>query len=703
MIHNKHSILRWVLVLGTMLTLVLVFSACASAPTPAPQPTAVPPTAAPAQPTAVPATKAPEATKAPAATTAPTTAPAATTAPTTAPAAQYKEAPMLADLVKQGKLPAVDQRLPANPAVVQGDEVGQYGGVWHRGILGPSDFNGVARVIDDALVIYSPDGGSVVMKYAESVTPSPDFKSWTVKLRKGSKWSDGSPFTTDDIMFWYKDVLLNKDLMPSVPTWMLNGDKSVAEVKQVDDVTVQWNYKEAHTTLLFELAAADYGDRNVPCFLPSKFLKQFHTSYADKAAVDKMVADAKLKTWVELFNLKIDPYNTPERPGMAAWVAAPGSRISDQIFKLVRNPYFVGVDKVGNQLPYIDQVELKFFSDANALNLAAIAGELDQQERQVQLVNFPVLKETSQKTGKYNVYLWQSLGGADADITFNQTYVKDPDLGKLIANKDFRIAMSYAINRKQIQDSAFLGTGEPRQPVVKKGHPYYPGDEYAFKYIDYNPTLANQMLDKLGIDKKDAEGYRLFPSGKRVTIELSVVPVFGSYPDIAQLIAKDWQKVGIQLNVQVRERALHFSMRESNDLQAEIWNQDTAGFPFTGSTKYDVRSGIYGNITYGPLWYNWYKTSGKEGVEPPDYIKQLVQLIDHAKASGPADQAKDAQQIFKIWVDNMVEIGTVGLTATDQGVVVVNAKMKNVPQNLTKDWPLRTPGNGRPEVWFFKP
>ena len=142
-------------------------------------------------------------------------------------------------------------------------------------------------------------------------------------------------------------------------------------------------------------------------------------------------------------------------------------------------------------------------------------------------------------------------------------------------------------------------------------------------------------------------------------------------------------------------------MRESNDLQAEMWNQDTAGFPFTGSTKYDVRSGIYGNVTYGPLWYNWVKTGGKEGIEPPDYMKQMMQLVDHAKTVGPADQAKDAQQIMKLWVDNMVEIGTVGLTATDQGVVVVNAKMKNVPQNLTKDWPLRSPGNGRPETWFF--
>ncbi len=687
---NKKLILA--LRLLSLIALLAVVAACAPAPTPAP--TAAPPTAAPQPPTAVPA---PTTAPAPAA-----TKPPATAAPTAVPAAKYNEAPMLADLVKAGKLPAVDQRLPANPAVVDAAAIGQYGGIWRRGILGPSDFNGVARIIDDALVIFSPDGASTVMKYAASVTPSADFKTWTVTLRKGSKWSDGSPFTTDDIMFWYKDVVQNKDLTPAPAAWLLNADKSLVDIKATDDVSTVWTYKEPHTTLLMELANADYGDKNIPCFLPSKFLKQFHASYADKATLDKMVSDAKFTTWAQLFLLKISPYDTPERPGMAAWVAAPGSRISDQVFKMVRNPYFVGVDKAGNQLPYIDEVDLKFFSDANALNLAAIAGELDEQERQIALVNFPVLKETSQKTGKYNVLLWQSLGGADADITFNQTYVKDPDLGKLMANKDFRIAMSYAINRKQIQDSAFLGTGEPRQPVPKKGNPYYPGDDYAYKYIDYNPTLAGQMLDKLGIDKKDSEGYRLFPSGKRVAIELSVVAVFGSYPDIAQLIARDFKNVGIQLIVQIRERALHFSLRESNDLQSEIWNQDTAGFPFTGSTKYDYRSGIYGNITYGPLWYNWYKSGGTQGVEPPDYIKQIASLIDHAKTVGPADQAKDAQQIMKLWVDNMVEIGTVGLTATDQGVVVVNSTLNNVPPDLTKDWPLRTPGNGRPETWFYK-
>jgi peptide/nickel transport system substrate-binding protein len=617
-----------------------------------------------------------------------------------APAPKYQEAPALAALVKAGKLPAVEKRLPDKPLVVPADEIGQYGGVWRRGFLGPSDFNGVNRIVYDVLARFGPDGATIEMKLAESVTPSADFKTWTVKLRKGTKWSDGSPFTTDDIMFWCKDVLQNKDLMPAIPSWMVNKDGSTVLVEKVDPLTVKWAFKEPNTNFLMELTTKDYGDRQYPIFLPAKYLKQFHASYAKKEVLDKLVADAKFKTWTELFANKQSPLDNPERPGLAAWIAS--NRISDQIFIFKRNPYYIGVDKAGNQLPYIDEVQFKFFADPQALNLAAIAGELDEQERHINLLNYPVLKENEQKQGKYKILLWSSPGGQDAGIAFNQTYVKDPELGKLMANRDFRIALSLAINRKQINESAFLGTGEPRQSVPKKGHPYYPGDEYAFKYTQYDPAKANQMLDAIGLDKKDAEGFRLLPSGKRVMIELSVVEVFAPFRDIATLVAKDFEKVGVKLNVQIRERALHFQMRESNDLQTELWNQDSTGFPFTGSTYYDFRKPLYGNLTYGPLWKQWYDTNGKQGVEPPAEAKKIIELQDRAKTVGPADQIKIAQELFKVWVDNMFEIGTVGLTATDQGVVVVNVKLHNVPASVTKGWLLRTPGNGRPEVWFFK-
>jgi len=604
--------------------------------------------------------------------------------------------------VKAGKLPPVAQRLPENPLVVETIEsLGQYGGVWRRGFLGPSDSNNYHRIVYDALVRFSPDGTKVEPKLASSVEPSKDFTAWTVKLRNRAKWSDGSPFTADDIMFWYNDVLLNKDLTPALPTWMKNRDGSPVLVEKVDAITVRWVYKDPNTTFLMELANKDSGDRQYAVFLPSKYLKQFHAKYVDKAQLDRMTADARFKTWVELFAAKAHPPENPDRPSMAAWV--PVTRVSDQVFILRRNPYYVGVDKAGNQLPYIDMVQFKFFADAQALNLAAIAGQLDQQERHINIVNYPVLKG-HEKDGKYRVILWPGFGGADADITFNETYTKDPALAQLLKTRDFRIAMSYAINRNEIKESAFLGLGEPRQPVAAPWHPYYPGNLYAKKFTEYRPDESNRILDRIGLAQKDSEGFRLFPgTTRRITVELSIAAnVFGPWPDIAQLVAKNWERVGIKTIVQIRERALHFQLRQSNDLQAEIWNQDTSGFPFTGVPKYDPRSLLYGTITTGPLWKLWYDSSGKEGAEPPAEIKRIVALIDRGKMASPSEQVKIAQEIFKIWVDNLFEIGTVGLTPLDQGVAVVNVHMHNVPKTLAKDWPLRTPGNARTEQFYYK-
>lgn len=676
-----------VTLLSVILILTFVLTSC-SQPTPTPVPA---PTKAPAATSAPAATAAPAATKAPEATKAP--------APTAAPASKYKEAPVLAEQVKAGKLLPVDQRLPEKPYVIDAPEIGQYGGIWHRGFTGPSDRNGLIRVVNDGLVRFSIDGASVEMKYAESVTPNSTFTEWTIKLRKGSKWSDGQPFNADDIMFWFKDVVNNKDLSPSVPAWLLNGDGSPVKVEKVDDLSVKFTFAKPYTLFLPQIAQMDAGDKIYPMFLPAHYLKLFHAAYANKADLDKLVTDAKMKTWTELFYDRQDQFNNPDRPVMSAWMAT--NRYSEQILILKRNPYYVGVDKAGNQLPYIDEVQVKFFADAAALNLAAIAGELDEQERHIDLKNYPVLKEQSQKTGKYDIYLWSSTGGDEAGLVFNLTYAKVPELTAMWTQLDFRKAVSYAINRKEIQESIFLGTGEPRMGIIKKTSPWYPGDEWAYKYTEYKPDEANKLLDALGYTKRDSEGYRLLPSGKRVGFELSATTTPLNFVQPAELIVANLKKVGIWVDLQNRERDLHFQMRQANELQAEVWNQDSAGTMFSGSTKYDIRLPIYGNLTYGPLWKTWYDTNGKEGVEPPAPWKKIVAFQDEAKAASPDRQTQIAQEIFKIWVDNLYDIGTVGLTARDQGVAVVNKNLRNVPKDLTKDWALRTPGNGKPEVWFF--
>jgi peptide/nickel transport system substrate-binding protein len=614
------------------------------------------------------------------------------------PGGTYHEAPMLAELVAAGKLPPVDERLPDDPlveAVV--DEIGQYGGTIRRGFTGPNDHNNYTRVVYDALVRFSPTGAEVIPHIAAGWSSNEDFTEWTVRLRPGAKWSDGQPFTADDIMFWYNDILLNEELIPSIPVWMQNADGSTVKVEKLSDYAVKWTYAEPNTAFLLELANKDGADAalNNLAFVPAHYMKQFHPNYVDAAELNAKVAEAGFDTWAELFGVEAMPHLSGKRPSMAAWVPD-GTSVSDPVFTIKRNPYYIGVDPAGNQLPYVDEVRFTFFADKEALNLAAIAGEIDMQGRHITMSNYPVFIENAEKGG-YRVVLWPTFGGSDAVVMFNQTWT-GPEV-EMFQNKDFRIAMSYAIDREAIRELVFLGLGEFRQGVPAPFHPYYPGDEWAFKYTQYDPDLANQILDGI-IPNKDADGFRTLPDGSPLDIEIGVVPEqFVAWDDVGQLIVEDWAKVGVKAHVELRERTLHFAMRPANELQVEIWNEDTTGFPFSGQPKFDPRSDPA--LCFAPLVRIWYQTNGAEGVEPTPVIKQIVDIIDEAKVSARGRQIELAQELFRIWADNVFEIGTVGLTPSVQGVVVVNANLRNVPEVAGNDWPLRTPGDTRPEQYFY--
>ena len=223
---------------------------------------------------------------------------------------------------------------------------------------------------------------------------------------------------------------------------------------------MKFTYNEPNTLFLYELANKDGGDRTYAAFLPAHYLKQFHPTYGDQADIDKMVADAKFKTWTELFASKNAPFENPDRPTMAAWY--PTSRISEQIFTLKRNPYYVGVDTPATSCPTSTKCASPSSPTSQALNLAAIAGELDMQDRHINMTNYPVLKEDEDKEN-YHIITWPGFGGADAVVMFNQTYQKDPELGKLMQNKDFRIALSHAIDRDANPGIGLPGPGRAAQ------------------------------------------------------------------------------------------------------------------------------------------------------------------------------------------------------------------------------------------------
>ena len=617
------------------------------------------------------------------------------------PAYAFQGAPMLDAAVSSGALPAVDDRLPSEPLVQDvTDGIGTYGGTLRRGFLGPSDHNNYTRVVYDALVRHAPDGGQVVPHVAKGWTSNDDFSQWTINLRAGMKWSDGAPLTADDIMFWYQSILGNAELIPSTPLWMQNSDGSVAKVEKMSDTAVRWSYDQPNTAFLLALAGQDGADKSIQnlVFAPGHYLKQFHPDFTAKADLDAKVSAAGFDVWTQLFSVEALPHLSGNRPSTAAWVPANGSTVADDTFVIERNPYYFAVDAEGNQLPYIDTVKFKFFADKETLNLAAVGGQIDMQGRHLAMSNFPVLMENSDKGG-YRVITYPTFGGSDAVIVFNQTYTNDEAIGDILRNKDFRIALSHSIDRDAIKELAFLGIGEARQGVPAPFHPFYPGDEYAFKYTQMDTTISNDLLDGIGLTARDGEGYRLLPNGDRLDIEISVVPAFASWADIGQLVVEDWAEVGVRAHIELRERTPHFAMRASNDLQVEIWNEDTTGFPFSGQPNFDPRS--QPSLTLAPLVGQYMRSGGSEGMAPTPELQRIMDIIDEAKLSGRDRQVELAQELFKIWADNVWEIGTVGLTPMVQGVVVVNADLRNVSEVAGNDWPLRTPGNTRPEQFYY--
>ena len=375
---------------------------------------------------------------------------------------------------------------------------------------------------------------------------------------------------------------------------------------------------------------------------------------------------------------------------MAAWVpvdAASATRCS----RSSAIPTSSASIPTGNQLPYIDEVRFTYFADAQALNLAAIAGEFDMQERHIQMTNYPVFKE-QEKSGKYRVITWPTFGGADAVIAFNPTYKADPEIGKLMADEGFpHRAVATPSTATRSRRSVFLGLGEARQGVPAPWHPYFPGDEWAQKYTEFNRDEANKLLDGIGLTKKDARASGCCRTASRATIEISVVPAFGAWPDVAQLVAKDWEEVGIKTIVQIRERALHFKMRDANELMTEMWNEDTTRLPLHRQRQGrpaqradpDHRAAVPAVVRRPAARKAWSRR--------PE-MKRIVEIVDKARTVGPEGQVKLAQELYRIWADNVYEIGTVGLTPMVQGVVVVNTKFRNVPDDARQRLAAAQPG-----------
>ncbi len=620
----------------------------------------------------------------------------------------FSEAPELAELVAKGELPPVEERIGQDPLVIQPvHEIGQYGGEWRRGFTGPADaWNAVRGTAGpDNPIFWDYTATELVPNVVKDWVMAEDGLSMDLILRQGARWSDGEPLTADDFMFWYEYMFLNDELVPSKTSLMFVDGEPVT-LEKVDDYTVRFNFPVPYYFFPQLMAGSTdlsgmtrNGGFAMGLYAPAHYLSQFHPDIVGEEEAAARAKEAGYDSWVQLFLARNEWTQNPELPMLTPWVTV--EPITGNVWVMERNPYYFGVDTEGNQLPYIDRVVFTLAENLEVINLRAIAGEYDFQARHLDISKLPVFIE-NQEQGGYRLALDPGDYGGDMILIFNLSYDMDPVIGDLFRTPDFRRALSLGVDRDEINEIFWLGTGVPGSPVVSEANPYNPGPEYRTMWAVHDVEKANEMLDALGLTERDGEGYRLRPDGGgRLVLTLNTAAgQFVQYTRIGELIAEQWQEIGIDLNVQEQERSLLFGRFPSNEVQLFAWTNDGSDDMFGNPWSRVVPAEPISDM--GPLYGLWYQSDGKEGEEPPPELREAMELFKDAYFMTDEERLEAGRQIWATHVDQVWTIGVVGMGPASMGVRVYNEDLGNVPARQYNSPTAKNPSISRPQTFFWK-
>ena len=612
--------------------------------------------------------------------------------------AAAKEAPEFVQMVADKKLPPLAERLPKIPLVVQPVErVGRYGGQIRRGLRGSADHNGILRMVgNQGLTRWNLEFTDVLPGVAHKWDVNAANNEFTFHLRPSMKWSDGHPFTADDIVFVFEDCLANTELYKSPPAlWTING--KMCKVTKVDDVTVKFTFDGPYGMFLQQVATP-LGQH--PTLFPKHYCSKFHPKYTNNVA--DLAKAANVPDWGSLFRLRCGDieipsrWGNPEKPTLDPWtIAEPYTGGATRVV-LKRNPYFWQVDTEGNQLPYVDGINFSIAQDVESLMLDVVSGKIDIQERHIDtLQNKPTVAQSAQR-GNYRLFELINANSQQMSIYPNATH-KDPALRAIFANKEFRIALSHAINRQEIIDIVYLGQSEPWQFGPRPTHPWY-HEKFARQYTEFDQKKANELLDKVGLSKRDSQNFRLRPDGQKLFFDIDVIPTL--YPDqvdALELVKRHWAAVGIDMKVNTIERALYYTRGDNNDHDFAVWQGPGGLEPLIDARDW-VPIHPQGS-RYAIPWAVHYATNGREGAEPPANHKQRTKLYDEARSiSDTRRQGELMKQILDLAAD---AFDAIGICLAPNLFGIANNRLRNVPAKMPGAWSWPNPGPSMPQQYFF--
>lgn len=660
-----------------------VLAGCGPTPTatPVPQPTATkaPAAAAPAA-TAAPAAAAPTATAAPAAAT-PTPQPAAA-----APAgpSKYQEAPKLADLVKQGKLPPVDQRLPKEPLVVP-RKGGKYGGIFRITTTdkNPSPWdarnNGAMQGIPMRL---SEDLKTVVPNWYKDCKYSADKKTIRCYIRPGTKYSNGMEHTADDWVFWHDYILADKQVFETPYDYYMAGGE-IMQIEKVDDYTFDIIFKEPKPQFVVQCFAHTLGFWGSHV-LPAKWMQQFHPKFNPNADAEAKAAGFTGWGTRMFFENKQEISARPGAPFSGAYMI---TKVTPSNVTWERNPYYYAVDQDGKQLPYFDGMLITIVENDEIAQAQRLAGQADRGP--VPFKDYQTYAASAQKNG-YVIYDWTQVQNYCV-FNWNMT-AKDPVWRKVFQDVRFRRAMSLALNREEMNQVAFAGVAKVSQFTADPSTPYWK-KEYAEAYTKYDVNEANRLLDEMGLKWDAKHELRTLPDGRPTQISTQVWTAMVN--QVFQLAVDYWLKVGIKIDYKSVERNVTHDATMNNDLMFSTWTGDEIGTVLLGSRpKFLVPAGSDESCA-GQAWTLWYTTNGAKGEEPPAEIKQLYEW--HTKWTQTGDP-QWMDKMLKYQAENLLTVGTL---VDVPNPTLFNKDIVGLPKVKPNGWDTLDVIHIYPEAWWF--
>lgn len=606
----------------------------------------------------------------------------------------FSENPAIAALNSQifgnPDLPAVADRLPQEPLVIAPYEsIGQYGGQFealsNATESGTSDFLSVRHT---SLVRYADDLQTIVPHVAKSFTWNEDFTQLTIELRKGHKWSDGAPFTSADIVFWYNNLMMDTNVIAEAKAYAL-VDGEPMDVVALDETTVQFTMKAPKPGLI-ETFAAQY----VQPYQPVHFLGQFHPEIsADADAKAQALGYENGYDLIKAYYGNSDWTDTPS-PMLTAGeklAALPKHTVptleSHIIVKedtegrrLVANPYFFIVDTAGNQLPYINELNETYINDEEVRVLKLLNGEVTYKAQAVNLSSAPVLLEGQEKGG-YTLAVRPTI--AMPSVAFNMTH-ENEDYRSVFNDIRFRTAMSIGINRDEINETVYFGLGTPQQYVGFSPLPDYVDAEWISHEIEFDADRANALLDEVGLVDADGDGDRDLPNGDPFILDWQFSTQSMS-AQLVELIAQSWTDLGVTTNIKEVTSDEYRSAQSSNKLDVVSWVVGQPAGVILGDNQLWVPPySDYFGLRPAMGWAEWVSSNGEAGIEPPAWAKSVADDIAAYQSSipGSAEQHEIGARMVETMTGSLTIIGTVSAPSP----IYISNKLHNVPDFKTSSY-----------------